>query len=116
MKVVGIALIVFGLVDAAGSFIGFDLWGGFLGIELPEKLWNASAYIELFVGYLLFRFGSRTIAADDDESDDDESDEDDDEDEDDEVSGDAEPDVKRFGDESGSGPSQGDDSSDDSSD
>ena len=45
MKVVGIALIVFGLVDAAGSFIGFDLWGGFLGIELPEKLWNASAYI-----------------------------------------------------------------------
>lgn len=56
--ILGIALIVVGLVDLLGSFAGFDLWGGFLGVNLPELLWKFSAYIEMIIGYLLFKAGS----------------------------------------------------------
>lgn len=57
MMAVGGALCLFGLVDFIGSFAGFDLWGGFLGIQLPETLWKFSAYLELIAGYFIFKTG-----------------------------------------------------------
>jgi len=58
MKIAGIIVILIGLVDLIGSYTGFDLWGGFLGIDLPDLLWKYSSYIELAIGYGLFNFGS----------------------------------------------------------
>jgi len=58
MKIIGIILIAFGLVDLIGSFADFDLWGGFIGVELPDLLWQYSAYLEMIAGYLLFNAGS----------------------------------------------------------
>ena len=57
MKIAGIFLIIFGLVDLIGSYTGFDLWGS-MGIILPDALWTYSSYIELIGGYLLFNMGS----------------------------------------------------------
>ncbi len=59
MKIVGIILIVIGLIDLIGSYTGFDLWGGFIGIELPELLWTYSSYIEMIIGYFLFNMGAK---------------------------------------------------------
>jgi len=58
MKILGIIFIAIGLIDLGGSFTGFDLWGGFIGIELPDILWKYSAYIEIAIGYFLFKSGS----------------------------------------------------------
>jgi hypothetical protein len=60
VKILGILLIVIGLIDFGGSYAGFDLWGGFLGIQLPELLWKFSAYIEMIIGYFLFNLGSKS--------------------------------------------------------
>lgn len=59
MKIVGIIVIVIGLVDLIGSYMSFDLWGGFIGVELPDILWQYSSYIELLLGYFLFNQGSK---------------------------------------------------------
>ena len=56
MKILGILLILFGLVDLIGSFTGFDLWGT-IGIQLPDIIWQYSAYIEMIVGYGLMSLG-----------------------------------------------------------
>jgi len=58
MKILGLVLIAFGLVDLLGSCAKFDLWGDFLQIDLPELLWKYSSYIELIIGYSLFNAGS----------------------------------------------------------
>ncbi len=58
MAIIGGFFFVFGLVDLIGSFAGFDLWGQWIGVELPEILWRFSAYIEMAIGGLLFKFGS----------------------------------------------------------
>ena len=58
MKILGIILIVFGLVDLIGSYTGFDLWGT-IGIQLPELLWQYSSWIEIAIGYVLFTIGSK---------------------------------------------------------
>lgn len=55
MKIVGILIILFGIVDLIGSFTGFDLWGT-IGIELPELIWRYSAYIEIAIGYGVMNF------------------------------------------------------------
>ena len=57
--VVGGFLVVFGLVDLFGSFAQFDLWGT-LGVQLPDAIWQFSAYIELALGVFLFRVGLST--------------------------------------------------------
>ena len=62
MKIVGIILIVIGLIDLVGSYMGFDLWGGFIGVELPDLLWQYSSYIEMIAGYLLFTVASKGSA------------------------------------------------------
>lgn len=63
MKIAGFIFIAIGLVDLIGSYAGFDLWGGFLGINLPEFLWQISSYIELAVGYGLIKLGSGNAEA-----------------------------------------------------
>ena len=60
MKIAGIILIAIGLIDLIGSYMGFDLWGGFIGVELPELLWKYSSYIEIIIGYGLFSLGSKS--------------------------------------------------------
>ena len=62
-KIVGILLIVFGLVDLIGSFLGFDLWGT-IGIQSPEIVWRYSSYIEIVAGYVIMNLGG----SDDDEA------------------------------------------------
>ncbi len=57
MKMAGIILIVFGVIDFGGSWVGFDLWGGFLGIDLPDLVWQFSAYAEIGIGYFLMQLG-----------------------------------------------------------
>ena len=64
MKIVGIILIIVGVVDVGGSWLGFDLWY-FLGFDLPWIIWNFSGYIELGLGYFLFNLGSDTIEVED---------------------------------------------------
>ena len=59
MKIVGIILIVIGLIDLGGSYAEFDLWGGFIGVQLPDVLWKYSAYIEMGLGFVLMNFGSK---------------------------------------------------------
>lgn len=52
MKIAGVIIIAIGLIDFVGSYAGFDLWGGVLGIELPELLWTYASYIE--IGIVMF--------------------------------------------------------------
>lgn len=59
MKIIGLILIAFGLVDLIGSYASFDLWGGFLGVELPDIVWQYSSFVEIGLGYFLFNIGKR---------------------------------------------------------
>jgi hypothetical protein len=60
MKALGILLIAFGGIDLLGSwFFEFDLWGGGLGIELPGIIWTFSGYIEVGVGWLILKAGTK---------------------------------------------------------
>lgn len=59
MKIIGGLLIAFGLVDVIGSFAGLDVWGEWIGVNLPEAIWSFTAYIEMGLGYFLFRLGSK---------------------------------------------------------
>ena len=64
MKIIGIIIIAFGLIDLLGSYADFDLWGGFIGVQLPDTLWEYSSYIEIAVGFVVMNIASK--AADDD--------------------------------------------------
>ena len=59
MKIAGFILLAIGLVDLIGSYTGFDLWGGFVGLDLPELLWKFSSYIEIALGYFMINFASK---------------------------------------------------------
>lgn len=54
---IGGAIFLFGLADVIGSFAGVDLWGQYIGVQLPEVLWKYSAYIEMLIGYFVFKAG-----------------------------------------------------------
>ena len=54
-------VILFGLVDLIGSYVDFDLWGGFMGVELPDIVWQFSSYAEIGIGYLIISLGSDEI-------------------------------------------------------
>ena len=62
MKIVGIILVIFGLVDLVGSFMEFDLWGT-IGVQLPETLWRISSIIEIALGSFLIKIGSNDTEA-----------------------------------------------------
>ena len=51
----GIVFIIIGFIDLLGSYIYFDLWGDFLNIQLPETLWQLSAYLEILLGVVLYK-------------------------------------------------------------
>ena len=57
MKIIGGVFIAFGLLDLIGSFTGLDVWGQWVGINLPEIIWKFTAYIEMGVGYFLLTPG-----------------------------------------------------------
>jgi len=57
LKIIGILLIVFGLVDFIGPHLDFHLWSK-VGIQLPELIWKYSPYIAIASGYGLFKLGS----------------------------------------------------------
>lgn len=59
MKLLGMALIAFGLIDLVGSYADFDLWGGFLSIQLPETIWSISSFIEIGAGYYIFSLANK---------------------------------------------------------
>ncbi len=61
MKIIGGLLIAFGLVDVVGSFAGLDVWGEWIGVNLPDAMWSFTAYIEMGLGYFLFRLGSKAV-------------------------------------------------------
>ncbi len=64
LKITGILVMAMGGVDLLGNLVGFDLWGGFLGINLPEIIWKYSAYIEIIAGYFIFSVGSPSSSED----------------------------------------------------
>lgn len=58
MKIIGVLLVIFGIIDFAGAeFNDFDVWYEWFGIELPEILWMLSPWIESGLGIILFRVG-----------------------------------------------------------
>ncbi len=58
MKILGIILIVFGVIDILGSLLlNFDLWGDVIGIALPEIIWTWSGFIEVGVGSWIVGLG-----------------------------------------------------------
>ena len=57
MKLLGIALIVFGLIDMVGSWAGLDVWHAWLGVELEGSLYMFSCWAEVGVGYFLYNLG-----------------------------------------------------------
>ncbi|EDP60802.1 hypothetical protein [Vibrio sp. AND4] len=59
MKYLGMLIIAFGLIDLIGSYTGFDLWGGFIGIELPDLLWKYSSFIEMGLGGFIINLASK---------------------------------------------------------
>ena len=61
MKIIGGVFIAFGLLDLIGSFTGLDVWGQWVGINLPEIIWKFTAYIEMGVGYFLLTLGSDDV-------------------------------------------------------
>lgn len=64
MIVIGGLLILFGLIDLIGSFTGLDVWGEWIGIDLPDIIWRFSAWIEIGIGWLLIKFASGSAQED----------------------------------------------------
>ena len=58
LKIIGGVFIAFGLVDMIGSFTELDVWGEWIGLDLPEAIWSFTAYIEMGIGYFLLNLGS----------------------------------------------------------
>jgi len=59
MKILGYILIVVGVVDFGGSFVGFDLWLEVFGINLTGILYQFSPLIVGGIGYALVSVGSK---------------------------------------------------------
>ena len=55
MKIIGIILLAIGLIDLVGTYADFDLWSDFIGVTLPDVLWQYSAFIEIGLGYFIFK-------------------------------------------------------------
>ena len=58
MAIIGGLFILFGIVDLIGSFAGFDVWGDWIGVNLPDVIWRFTAYIEIGIGWLLVKGAS----------------------------------------------------------
>ncbi len=51
MKFPGYVLVVFGFADFGLSWVGVDVWGDMIGVQLPSLLWTFSGMIEIAIGY-----------------------------------------------------------------
>jgi len=58
MIFLGLFFIAVGLIDVIGSKYDFDLWGEFLGFDLPLWLWMITGYIELSLGFFFISTAS----------------------------------------------------------
>ena len=58
MAILGGIILIFGVVDLVGSFAELDVWGEWIGVQLPDLLWTLSAYIEIALGGWLISMGS----------------------------------------------------------
>jgi len=59
MKILGYILIVVGIVDFGGSWVGFDFWREVFGINLTGILYQISAFVVGGIGYALVQAGSK---------------------------------------------------------
>lgn len=57
LGVFGALLFVFGAVDLIGSFTGLDVWGQWIGANIPEPIWTYTAWIEMGLGGFLAKLG-----------------------------------------------------------
>ena len=64
MKILGYILIVVGIVDFGGSYVGFDFWLEVFGINLTGILYSISPIIVGGIGYALVAAGSGMNAED----------------------------------------------------
>ena len=55
--IIGALIALFGITDLVGSFASLDVWGEWIGVQLPEIIWRYSAYIEIALGVFLFKTG-----------------------------------------------------------
>jgi len=69
VKILAYIIIAIGIVDLFGHYASSDLWGGFIKVELPNILWQYSAYIEIAIGFLVLKFSDRTADAEASEQD-----------------------------------------------
>ena len=61
IKIIGVLLLSFGLVDLACTYADLDLWADFIGVKLPDVLWQYSAFIEIGLGYFIFKLETNKI-------------------------------------------------------
>jgi len=59
MKILGYILIVVGIVDFGGRWVGFDFWREVFGINLTGILYQISAFVVGGIGYALVQAGSK---------------------------------------------------------
>ena len=59
MKIIGALLVIFGIVDFAGTdvFGGLNVWSDWFGIELTGWLYTWSPWMEMVVGGFLYNLG-----------------------------------------------------------
>ena len=58
MKFLGYGLVVFGFADFGLSWVGLDVWGEIIGVQLPQLLWTFSGMIEIAIGYGIVNLAS----------------------------------------------------------
>ena len=54
-KIVGGFLLIFGIIDFGGTWVGFEIWWDLLGIWLPDILYYTSSFIEIGIGVYLLK-------------------------------------------------------------
>ena len=59
LKIVGGLLVLWGIADVGGSYMGIDVWRDWLGIELSGLAYRFSGYAELISGALLWSVGGK---------------------------------------------------------
>jgi len=58
-KIIGGILVLIGIVDFAGSYMEFNLWGT-LGVPLPDFVWQYSHWIAGGLGLAIYGIGEAT--------------------------------------------------------
>lgn len=69
LKIIGGAIILWGLADYGVSLGGYDLWG-MVGIRVPSAIYPYTHYAAFLVGLVIFLMGSKPaegLTDDDDE-------------------------------------------------